>query len=372
MVHLLKWFKTPCILDSRIEKKKKTEHARPFISIFTAFLIIIIKKSILNQPCSPLLCLLKAAGAAAGKLRFLGGTGDGGSQQLKRGGDEEKEGWVMHSGVVFFLKQPKGDAMVGLAGTPAKSAFPWESHRCAGMLSQLLGWAARWGRAAVAQQEGLLLGQDSARKVVLFFFFLKRKKKYTWTHHCYLKFLLKKKTLKAVSAPENAKHWCAPKFSRQLWSQWRCCPTHTLHYCSIGVGHFHWSLLVKVGAGNTNLWVSKLRKVGLLVWRVHHEDDSICRALAETWPDRTSVSQQPVLFERAKSCWFRRGHPAGVLGSIPGMGMGWGPLFLTGRQVKKHLEEHGKGGIQELGHSCSNRDVYNTFHYRPQPQERSV
>lgn len=56
----VKMIQNPMYLDSRMEKKKKTEHAQPFISIFTAFLRI--KKSILNQPCSRLLCVVTAAG----------------------------------------------------------------------------------------------------------------------------------------------------------------------------------------------------------------------------------------------------------------------------------------------------------------------
>lgn len=150
MVHLLKWFKIPCILDSRMEKKK-TEHAQPFISIFTAFLRI--KKSILNPPCSRLLCVVTARGWRRGKLCCPGGGWTRGGNTEK--GSQGPRGEVRASAGRCVTSQSIQRAMQGweqpwdpsLLGPVAVKSAPPGAHRRARVLSQGLPWRW-WDRAA--------------------------------------------------------------------------------------------------------------------------------------------------------------------------------------------------------------------------------
>lgn len=161
----VKMIQNPMYLDSRMEKKK-TEHAQPFISIFTAFLRI--KKSILNQPCSRLLCVVTAAGWESCAARDGAEHGRG----TRPGGPRGREGrWGQARGkgrCVTSQSIPRAMRGGKDRETPRPrwlpGLLPPEPHRGAGVLSQGLPW--RWWDRAAAQQERLLCDQGSARNTV--------------------------------------------------------------------------------------------------------------------------------------------------------------------------------------------------------------
>lgn len=144
MVHLLKWFNPPCILDSRMKTQKDWACSTFYINFYS-----ISKnkrtKSILKQPCSRLLCVAKA------------GAGGGG----KRSGRvlAAEAGWWGQAGGSFGSTAASGrcsgwwEQLRLLQVVATKACLPRELRGWAELLSQLLALSCR-DRAAVAHGTG--------------------------------------------------------------------------------------------------------------------------------------------------------------------------------------------------------------------------